>query len=367
VGGVLKGLKVLEISSIGPGPFCAMMLADQGADVITIDRPGGHPMAVGSREIMRRSRRSIALDLKDGPDRAILLKLIGKVDILVEGFRPGVMERLGFGPDECLAINPKLVYVRVTGWGRDGPLADRPGHDLNYLGLAGAVYHFGRAGEKPIFPANLLGDYGAGGMLAAFGAICGAWEASRSGQGQVVDASMLDGAALMMTLLHEMRANGRWDEPRGRNILDSGAHFYEVYETKDGEFISVAAAEPQFYRRLISLVAPDSVLLAEQGTSSTWPEQKLALEAIFRTRTRNEWCDLLADDETCVAPILSMDEAPEHPHNLARGTFLNAFDLTQAAPAPRFGRSGNQDPSRPPEIDSHRAQILAEFDIAEVD
>lgn len=341
--GPLEGLRIIELAGIGPGPFAGMMLADMGAEVIRVDRRGGNPSAASGHRAMFRNRRAIAVDLKSDAGVEVILRLCESADGLFEGFRPGVVERLGVGPDDCLARNPRLVYGRMTGWGQDGPLATSAGHDLNYIALTGALHSIGRRGGPPVPPLNLVGDFGGGGMLLAFGMVCALLETQRSGRGQVVDAAMVDGAAALMAMFYDMRAQGLFSEERGTNLLDSGAHFYDVYETADEKWIALAPIEPQFYAQLRALLELDDDL-ADQGDPSTWPEMKERLAAVVRTRTRAEWDELLSGTDACYAPVLSLDEAPQHPHNAARGTFVDVDGVTQPAPAPRFSRTPAADP-----------------------
>jgi alpha-methylacyl-CoA racemase len=337
----LSGTKVIEIAGIGPGPFAAMMLADMGAEVIRVDRAGtvtgdpGRP----NLEILNRGRRSIGVDLKAPDGVETVLALVEQADALIEGFRPGVAERLGIGPDECRARNPRLVYGRMTGWGQEGPYAQAAGHDINYIALGGALAHFGRAGTKPTPPINIVGDFGGGGMLMAFGIACALVEAGRSGQGQVVDAAMVDGSAVLMTMIWGFHALGIWGE-FGTNVLDTGAPFYDTYETSDGKFISLGSLEPQFYAEMITrLGLADDIDLARQMDQSSWPELRETLTALFRTKTRDEWCEVLEHTDACFAPVLTMAEAAEHPHMKARNTILSEDGLLQPAPAPRFSRT----------------------------
>jgi alpha-methylacyl-CoA racemase len=336
--GPLAGIRIIEIAGIGPGPFCGMMLADHGAEVIRIDRPGGQAL-VGdpAKDLLNRSRLSVNIDLKKPDGIAAVRRLVASADGLIEGFRPGVMERLGLGPDTLLAQNPKLVYGRMTGWGQDGPYAQAAGHDLNYIALSGVLDACGRAGDKPTPPMNLLGDFGGGGMMLAFGMVAALLCARTTGQGQVVDCAMTDGSAVLATMIWSLRASGRWNDARGTNFLDTGAHFYECYETADGKFISVAPVEPQFYADLIARLglAEDSEFHV-QNDPRRWPALKDRLDALFRTRTRDEWCALLEHTDACFAPVLSMAEAPSHPHNQARGTFIEVDGVIQPAPAPRY-------------------------------
>ncbi|CAN5570776.1 CaiB/BaiF CoA-transferase family protein [soil metagenome] len=339
-GGPLQGLRVIELAGIGPAPFAAMMLADLGADVVRVDRPA----AVGSGitgDVMLRGRRSIAIDLKHPEGPGVLLDLVAHADALIEGFRPGVLERLGVGPEVCLAHNPRLVVGRMTGWGQDGPLADTAGHDINYISVAGALAHMRRAGEPPTPPLNLVGDFGGGGMLLAFGLMSALWETARSGQGQVVDAAMIDGTATLMTMFWSFRHFGLFDEQApGTNLLDSGAPFYDVYECADGGFVAVGALEPQFYAELLArLDLADDSAFARQMDRTSWPDQRRRLTKRFRTRARDEWAEHFARGNACVTPVLTMTEAAEHPHVRARQTIVAPDGVSQPAPAPRFSRT----------------------------
>ncbi|MDY7102002.1 MAG: CaiB/BaiF CoA-transferase family protein [Actinomycetota bacterium] len=370
--GPLSGFTVIEIQGIGPGPFCAMMLADMGATVIRVDRAGSVPASApaGSPpDALARGRRSVAVDLKNPDGVETVLSLVEKADALLEGFRPGVAERLGIGPDECLARNPKLVYGRMTGWGQDGPWSQMAGHDINYISLAGALGHIGRKGEPPVPPLNLVGDFGGGGMLLAFGLVCGMLEAQRSGEGQVVDAAMVDGSAVLMAMFAGMRAMGVWNDERGTNLLDTGAHFYDVYETVDGGYVSIGSIEPQFYAQLLELSGlgedPD---LHKQMDRSRWPELKEKVAAVFKSKTRDEWCEIMEGTDVCFAPVLNLDEAANHHHNVARGTFVDHNGFTQPAPAPRFSRTSPA-LDRPAAVPGqHSDEVLAElgFDEARI-
>ncbi|WP_208027262.1 CaiB/BaiF CoA transferase family protein [Rhabdothermincola sediminis] len=363
--GPLAGVKVLELAGIGPGPFCAMMLADMGADVLRIDRAqsvvGGDP-ANPPADVLNRGRRSVALDLKHPDGVETLLTLVESADALIEGFRPGVCERLGFGPEVCLARNPKLVFGRMTGWGQDGPYSQMAGHDINYIALAGALEPIGRAGQRPLPPLNLVGDFGGGGMLLAFGVVCALLEAQRSGEGQVVDAAMVDGAAVLMTMFHAFRAMGIWNDERGTNLLDTGAYFYEVYETADGKYVSIGSLEPQFYATLLDkLGLADDPSMPRQHDRSQWPAMKERFAEIFRTKTRDEWCELLEGTDACFAPVLSMAEAPNHPHNEHRGTFVTRNGVVQPAPAPRFSRTPAEIQRPPAFPGQHTDEVLVEW------
>jgi alpha-methylacyl-CoA racemase len=363
VGGPLNGYRVVELGGIGPSPFAAMMLADMGADVVRIDRPAAAQGTLAKTAVLHRSRRSVALDLKQPADLDVLLALVERADALIEGFRPGVAERLGCGPDVCLARNPRLIYARMTGWGQDGPLGDASGHDINYIALAGALHAFGRVGDKPVPPLNLVGDFGGGGMLLAFGVVCGLLETSRSGQGQVVDAAMVDGSALQMAMTFGLLASGAWQDQRGVNLLDTGAPFYEVYETRDGKYVAVGALEPQFYGRLLELTGLDRAALPEQLDRAAWPVVKERFATLFKTKTRAEWCAVLEGSDACFAPVLSMREAPEHPHNVHRGTFSRAFDLLQPAPAPRFSRTPGAISRPPAQPGEHTFEACADWGV----
>ena len=361
--GPLDGVRILEFAGIGPAPFAAMMLGDMGADVVRVDRaetvPPGPP--VPSKDVSTRSRRSIGVDLKHPEGAALMLRMIEAVDGLIEGFRPGVMERLGLAPEVCLDRNPGLVYGRMTGWGQSGPLAQAAGHDINYISLAGALHPIGRAGEKPVAPLNLVGDFGGGGMLLAFGMVCGLMNAGRTGSGQVVDAAMVDGAALLTTMIHALRAMGHWSDERGVNLLDTGAPFYDVYETADGGYISIGSIEPQFFIELLRKLGWDDVELDAQHQPETWPDLRSRLEAVFRSKSRDEWVALLEGTDACFAPVLSMAEAPGHPHNVSRGTFVEVDGIVQPAPAPRFTETPAAIPGPPPPPGRDTAAVLAGF------
>ncbi|MDA0787924.1 MAG: CaiB/BaiF CoA-transferase family protein [Proteobacteria bacterium] len=335
--GPLAGTKIIELAGIGPGPFCGMMLADMGAEVIRVDRAGG--AGRGGRDVLARGRKSIAIDLKHARGRELVLTLCQEADALFEGFRPGVTERLGLGPDDCMARNPKLVYGRMTGWGQEGPMAQAAGHDINYISLAGALHAIGAKGGKPVPPLNLVGDFGGGGMLLAFGLVCGMLEAQRSGRGQVVDAAMVDGAAILMAMFFTMNGMAAFKDERGSNMLDSGAHFYDTYETSDGRYISIGSIEPQFYALLLEKAGLDKDEFSAQMDQSLWPTLKDKVAAAFRTRTRDEWCEIMEGSDVCFAPVLSLNEVHEHPHNVHRQTFVQLDGLTQPAPAPRFSRT----------------------------
>ena len=364
--GPLAGIKIVELTGIGPAPMCAMLLADLGATVLRIDRPGGSDLGVPRPlryDLLLRGRRCLALDLKRPDGKALALRLVEGADALIEGFRPGVTERLGLGPTECLARNSRLVYGRVTGWGQDGPLAQAAGHDLNYIALAGAVHAFGRCGQPPTPPLNLIGDFGGGALYLAFGVVCGVLEAQRSGRGQVVDAAMVDGTASLMTAFHGLMAGGLGSHERGTNILDTGAHFYEVYECADGRWISVAAIEGKFYAELLRRLDIDPATMPPQMEQEHWPEAKARLAALFRRRTQSEWCTLLEGTDACFAPVLTTDEAPSHAHNKMRGTFIEIDGIMQPAPAPRFSRTVSDlpIPPQPPSGLEEAEAVLADW------
>jgi alpha-methylacyl-CoA racemase len=338
-GGTLAGVRVLEIGGIGPGPFAGMMLADHGADVLRIDRGSNAADAlVGICDPTLRGRPAIGIDLKHPDGRDAVLALCERADAVVEGFRPGVMERLGLGPEVVLERAPRIVYARMTGYGQDGPLSGVAGHDINYIAVSGVLGASARAGARPHFALNLVGDYGGGAMLLAFGIVCGVLEARSSSRGQVIDAAMVDGAALLTTLLHGMRAGGRWSDDPGTNLLDSGAHFYEVYETSDGGHVAVGAIEPQFYERLLSALGL-SADEAPQWDRARWPELKQRFARVFRARSRAEWTALLEHDDACAAGVVALSEAPAHPHLAARATFVEVDGVVQPQAAPRFSRT----------------------------
>jgi len=362
--GPLEGVRIIEIAGIGPGPFCAMMLADMGADVIRVDRADRVRPAdsdAPSADVMNRGRRSIAVDLKKPEGVEVVLALAETADGLIEGFRPGVAERLGIGPDECSARNPRLVYGRMTGWGQDGPYARTAGHDINYISLAGALGAMGRRGQGPVPPLNLVGDFGGGGLLLAFGMVCALLEARSSGQGQVVDAAMVDGAATLTTFIYGLLASGFWSDEVGTNMLDSGAHYYDVYETSDSKYVSIGSIEPQFYAELRRLLGLDDPRWDAQNDKTAWPALKEELAAVFRTRTRDEWCEILEGSDVCFAPVLHPREAPAHPHNAARGTFTEVAGITQPRPAPRFSRTDGEIRRPPCQPGRHTDELLIEL------
>lgn len=335
--GPLKGIKVIEMAGIGPAPFCAMLLADMGAEVLRIERKGMD--ALLAVRTLNRGRRRVALDLKDPAAVRTVLALAAKADGLIEGFRPGVMERLGLGPEVCLERNPRLVYGRMTGWGQNGPLASAAGHDINYIALSGALHAIGSTGGPPLPPLNLVGDFGGGGMLLAFGLVCALLEAQASGQGQVVDAAMTDGAALLMAAVYDLHSQGRWRDQRGSNLVDGGAYFYGTYECKDGKWVAIGSIEPKFYAQLLEYCGITDPEFQHQWDQEQWPHLKAKLGEIFKSKTRAEWCTLLEGTDACFAPVLDLHEAPVHPHNQARRTFVEAGGVVQPTPAPRFSRT----------------------------
>ena len=359
--GPLTGFKIVEFAGIGPGPMCAMLLADLGAEVIRIDRVQESLLGVRLApkfNVLLRGRRSVAIDMKKEEGVETARRLIDQADALIEGFRPGVMERLGVGPDECLARNPKLVFGRMTGWGQDGPLAHAAGHDMNYIALTGALHAIGPKGGQPVPPLNLVGDFGGGALYLAFGIVSALLEASRSGQGQVVDAAMIDGAASLMAATYGYNAQGMWNPERGTNLLDSGAHFYQVYETKDGKYVSIASIEAKFYDELLEKAGLDKEEYADQMERERWPEYIDKLGAVFKTKTRDEWREIMEGSDICFAPVLSMDEAPHHPHNADRNTFIDVNGVVQPGPAPRFSRTPGEVQGPPPEPGEHTDEIL---------
>jgi alpha-methylacyl-CoA racemase len=339
--GPLQGVKIVELAGIGPGPFAGMLLSDMGADIVRIDRAQqvSGDFSKPNLEPLYRGRRSIGVDLKNPDGVETVLRLVEHADALIEGFRPGVTERLGLGPDVCLARNERLVYGRMTGWGQDGPLAQAAGHDINYIALAGALAHFGREGGKPTPPINLVGDFGGGGMFLAFGVVCGILEARTSGKGQVVDTAMVDGTAILMTMMWGLKAIGFWDEALGVNVLDTGAPFYDTYETKDGKFVSLGSLEPQFYAELIQRLGLEGEALPAQMDRSGWPALREKFTALFKTKTRDEWTKVFEGSDACFAPVLTMSEATNNPHIRARNTVVERDGVAQPAPAPRFSRT----------------------------
>ena len=364
--GPLQDFRIIELAGIGPGPFCGMMLSDMGAEVIRVDRL--RPGASRPKDVLARNRRSIAVDLKAPEGVETVLKLTETADALFEGFRPGVTERLGLGPEDCQARNEKLVYGRMTGWGQEGPLSQAAGHDINYIALSGALHGIGRPGEKPVPPLNLVGDFGGGGMLLAYGLVCALLEAQKSGKGQVVDAAMVDGSAALMAMFFTMGAAGMFNDQRGTNLLDGGAHFYDTYETADQKAICIGSIEPQFYALLVEKAGLDPERFSAQMDQSQWPEFKAELTRVFKTRTQAEWCEIMEGSDVCFAPVLSIFEAPEHPHNKARNAFVEVDGIVQPAPAPRFSRTVAEisHGARAPGEDTESVLLDSGFDAVDV-
>ncbi len=360
--GPLTGIRILELEGIGPGPFCGMLLADMGADVLLVDRPTDAQLGLGRErwyDVMFRGRRSVTLDLKSPAGREAALALVARSDALIEGFRPGVLERLGLGPDVLLAHNPRLVVGRMTGWGQAGPLAPRAGHDIDYIALSGVLHAIGRAGQAPVPPLNLVGDFGGGGLLLAFGVVSALLEARTSGRGQVVDAAMIEGASLLTTMMWGLLAAGLWQDARGVNVLDSAAPYYDTYATSDGKHYAVGAIEPKFYAELITRLGLDPASLPAQDDRARWPELRARLAAAFATRTRAQWQAILEDSDACAAPVLSFAEAADHPHARARGAHIEVNGVAQPAPAPRLSRTPGQVRGAPPERGEHGRAALA--------
>jgi len=370
--GPLAGIKIVELAGIGPGPMCAMLLADMGATVLRIERPGPSDLGIARPlryDLLLRGRRSVAIDLKSPGGKALALRLVEHADALIEGFRPGVTERLGLGPDDCLARNPRLIYGRVTGWGQEGPLAQAAGHDINYIALAGALHAFGHRGQPPTPPLNLLGDFAGGALYMAFGLVCGILEARQSGRGQVVDAAMVDGTASLMTAAIGAVAAGLATHQRGTNHLDGGAHFYNAYECADGRWISIAPIEGKFYAELLRRLDIDPTTMPPQMDREHWLAAQTRFAALFKTRTRDEWCAILEGTDACFAPVLTTDEAPHHPHNAARGTYVEIDGVVQPAPAPRFSQTVPDlpippQPTGPEQAEAALAPWLAPAEIA---
>ena len=361
--GPLKGLRVIELAGIGPGPFCAMLLADMGADVVRVDRTEASELGVPMDkryDVNGRNRRSVALDLKSAAGRDAVKRLVAGADVLIEGFRPGVAERLGLGPADCHAINPRLVYGRMTGFGQSGPLAQAAGHDLNYIALTGALHAIGPTGGKPVPPLNLVGDYGGGALYLAMGLLAALHERQGSGRGQVVDAAMVDGAASLASIFYGMTASGRWNDQRGNNLLDGGAPFYDTYETADGKYVSIGAIEPKFFAEMAERIGLDRRFVKGQYDRTLWPEMRAEMQRLLRGRTRDAWSALLEGSDACFAPVLSIEEAPRHAHAQARRAFVEVDGVVQPGPAPRFDRS-TPEPVRPaPATGAHTDEVLAE-------
>ncbi|WP_028937656.1 CaiB/BaiF CoA transferase family protein [Pseudonocardia spinosispora] len=364
--GPLAGLKVVELGGIGPGPHAAMILADLGADVVRVERPAGSLKLTGGKDYTLRGRRSVAADLKSEAGRETVLRLAEKADVLLEGLRPGVTERLGVGPEDCRARNPRLVYGRMTGWGQDGPLAPRAGHDINYISLTGALHAIGQA-DKPIPPLNLVGDYGGGSMLLVIGVLAALTERQNSGEGQIVDAAMIDGTSILSQMFWSLRGSGVWNDNRHDNLLDGSTPFYDTYECSDGRHVAVGSLEPQFYALLLKGLGLDTEDLPAQHDKSGWPVLRERFTAAFASRTRDEWAAVFADTDACVTPVLTFAEAAEHPHVQARDTLIELDGVTQAAPAPRFSRTPAGTPSTPPVAGADTDSVFAEWGIKPLD
>ncbi|HEY5106660.1 MAG TPA: CaiB/BaiF CoA-transferase family protein [Caulobacteraceae bacterium] len=362
--GPLSGLKILEFAGIGPGPFCGMLLSDLGADVVRIDRKGG--ASRGKTDITARGRRSVAMDLKSPAAIEACLRLMTAADAVFEGFRPGVMERLGLGPDVALARNPKLVFGRMTGWGQTGPFAKAAGHDMNYIAISGALHAIGTA-DKPIPPLNLVGDFGGGALYLAFGLLAGVIHARATGEGQVIDCAMSDGAASLMAMFYGFKASGMWSESRRSNLLDGGAHFYDTYRCSDGGWISIASIEPQFYALLLEKTGATDPDFKRQMDRGQWPALRERLAAIIATRTRDQWCAILDATDVCFAPVLSLEEAPRHPHNVARATFVEIDGVVQPAPAPRFSATPGKVAAPPPAVGADNVAALGAWGFSQYD
>jgi alpha-methylacyl-CoA racemase len=369
--GPLSGYRIIEIAGIGPGPFAAMMLADMGAEVIRVERAQsvkGAAPATAHWDTLLRGRKNIAIDLKNPQGVEALLQLVEKADAIIEGFRPGVMERLGIGPTECVKRNPKIVFGRMTGWGQDGPYAPLAGHDINYIALAGALAHFARKDEAPVPPLNMVGDFGGGGMFLAFGVVCALLEAQKSGKGQVIDAAMIDGSATLMSMFWAMKSIGMFNENApGTNLLDTGAHFYDVFQCQDGKYISIGSIEPQFYALLLEKTGlTNDPAFAKQMDPLQWPTLKAKLQDVIKQKTQAQWCAIMEGTDVCFAPVLTMTEATQHPHHIARNTFIDIAGVTQPAPAPRFSRTSPETPTPPAHAGQHSTQILNEWGISNI-
>ena len=358
--GPLQGVKIVEVGGIGPGPFCAMMLSDMGADIVHIVRKGEMAMLEQKYEIINRGRRSVGIDLKNPKGVETVLRLVEQADALQEGFRPGVMEKMGLGPDVCLAKNPKLVYARMTGWGQEGPLSQAAGHDINYIALSGVLNAIGRAGERPVPPINLVGDFGGGGLLQAFGMVCALLEAQKSGKGQVVDTAMVDGSAILMAMFFGLHNPGFWQE-RGKNMLDGGAFYYDSYETADGKYVAIGSIEPKFYAALLKHAGINDPEFQLRDDPSKEPVLREKLTAIMKSKTRDEWCKLLEGTDACFSPVCSFDDAINHPHNVARKTFVNLDGVIQPAPAPRFSRTKCEIKCPPPDLGADTEVALKDW------
>jgi alpha-methylacyl-CoA racemase len=370
--GPLAGLRVIELAGLGPGPFCAMVFADLGAEVIRLERtrmPAASAGSVDRRLVLTRGREALGVDLKQRRGVELVLRMVERADVLMEGFRPGVVERIGLGPTNCLERNPRLIYGRITGYGREGPLAAEAGHDINYISIAGALGAIGRRGEAPVPPLNLIADFGGGGMLLAMGILAAVYERTRSGRGQVVDAAMVDGAALLTTMLHEIRGLSLWNDERGTNSMDTGSHYYNVYETSDAEFVSVGAMEPRFYQSFMKGLGYSDGSIPPQDDQAQWEALKQRVAEIFRTRTRDEWLHIFDGTDACVTPVLTLGEAPAHPHNRARAAFVDIGGVVEPAPAPHFSRTPAVTPSPSPPPGTHATGALLRwgFTQAEID
>jgi alpha-methylacyl-CoA racemase len=366
--GPLNGVRVVEIASLAPAPFCCMVLSDLGADVLRVERPEScRPGLPAPVDPLTRGRRSVGLNLKEPAGLDLLLRLLDGADVLVEGFRPGVTERLGFGPDVCARRNPGLIYARMTGWGQEGPLAPTAGHDIDYIAISGALHPIGRAGERPVPPLNLVGDFGGGGMLLAIGVLAALVERQRSGLGQVVDAAMVDGSALLSSFIYGLRARGAWRDERGVNLLDGGAPFYDTYATADGKFVAVGALEPQFYAALLAGLGLTDAALPAQMDVSAWPVLRERFAQVFAQRTRDQWADVFAGTDACVAPVLSPAEVSDHPHNAARAVFAEVGGVSQPQPAPRFARTPAAKPEPPVRAGADTDAVLGELGLGEAE
>lgn len=366
--GPLKGLKIIELVGLGPGPFAGMLLADMGAEVIAVER-ASNPSGTAIPDCLARGKKSIALNLKTPEGVATLLELVERADVFFEGFRPGVVEKLGIGPQECMARNPKLIYGRMTGWGQTGPLSQAAGHDINYISLTGALHGTGRANENPVPPLNLVGDFGGGGMFLVTGILAALYEVQKSGRGQVVDTAMTDGSAVLMAMFNTLHGMGVWSTTRGVNLLDTGAHFYETYETSDNKYISLGSIEPQFYAELVERAGLDPAIFGDQNNAELWPAMKLELAEVFRTKTQAQWCELMEGTDVCFAPVLDFIEAQSHPHNVERKTYVDVEGMVQPAPAPRFSRTESEVQFGARSAGENTAEVLEEwgFDKARIE
>jgi alpha-methylacyl-CoA racemase len=369
--GPLAGMKIIEIGAIGPVPFCGMLLSDMGADVLRVDRTAPSGLGIGQREtrfeVLGRGRRSVSVDLKHPKGVETVLKLCEGADAIMEGFRPGVAERLGIGPDDCMGRNARLVYGRMTGWGQDGPISHAAGHDINYISLSGVLHAIGTKDSGPVPPLNLTGDFGGGAMFLAFGMLAAMWEARSSGKGQVVDVSMIEGSAYLQAAIYGMQAAGYWKDERGTNVLDTGSPYYNVYETKDGKHVSIGSIEPKFYAELLEKSGMKDAGLPEQNARDKWPEMTEKFRDVFKRKTRDEWCEIMEGSDICFAPILSMTEAPNHPQNKARNSFVDIEGVTQPAPAPKFSRTAPEVQRKPPKLGEHTREGLADWGFGEDD